>query len=238
MVENAVATPDVSTSVLTVIERAVMSPDVDVSKMEKLLDMQMMIMDREARNAFIRDFGLMQSEFPAIERRGKSHNGMFATFDDINSATTPARSKYGFALSFVPTTANGLITISATLSHHQGHTETASISLPAETSGSKNDVQAVGSTISYGMRFTIKSLLSVSTLDPDMDGYDIFTPLSDEEADQLAIFCKKHDLDAPRYFTYFTKYYKRPVASWGDLPAGSLDRAMKMMEDHVKNANN
>ena len=41
--------------------------------------------------------------------------------------------------------------------------------LPLDTSGSKNGVQAVGSTVSYGKRYAICALLNISTGD-DTDG--------------------------------------------------------------------
>jgi hypothetical protein len=40
------------------------------------------------------------------------------------------------------------------LSHELGHSEETTMTLPLDTSGSKNNVQAVGSSTSYGKRYT------------------------------------------------------------------------------------
>ncbi|MNE66080.1 ERF superfamily protein [compost metagenome] len=56
------------------------------------------------------------------------------------------------------------------LSHRDGHRETTSILLPADATGSKNAVQAVASSVSYGKRYTAGALLNFTTTGEDDDG--------------------------------------------------------------------
>jgi hypothetical protein len=78
--------------------------------------------------------------------------------------------EHGFALSFkVRRTDNEIIT-TGVLSHREGHREETELSLPSDTSGSKNAVQAVGSSTSYGKRYTAFALLNITSTGEDDDG--------------------------------------------------------------------
>jgi hypothetical protein len=78
--------------------------------------------------------------------------------------------KHGFALTFRTDFTNG-ITVTGVLSHSAGHREETSITLPADASGSKNAVQAVASTVSYGKRYTAGALLNLTSHGEDDDAY-------------------------------------------------------------------
>lgn len=221
----------VQSPVLAIIEKAVMNPDIDVGKMQQLLDMQIAVLDREARQAYIRDFAKMQSEFPIIRKRGRTQQSTYATFDDINDGTAPARGKYGFALSFVPETTEGIMKITATMSHQEGHTETSAMSLPFDTSGAKNAVQAIGSALKYGMRYGIVALLSISTHDEgDDDGESLHEMVTDDEATSLQAAVENYGLNELRILAYYTKVFSRNLTSFNDFPAGCFNRVMKEIE--------
>ena len=216
---------------VAIIEKAVMNPDIDVGKMQQLLDMQLIVMDREARQAYIRDFAMMQSEFPIIRKRGKTQQSTYATFDDINDGTAPARGKYGFALSFVPETTEGIMRITATMSHYQGHTETSAMSLPFDTSGAKNAVQAIGSALKYGMRYGIVAPLSLSTHDEgDDDAESLHKMVTAAEAASLQARVEKYGLNELKILAYYSKVFSRNLANFDDFPAGCFDRVMKEVD--------
>jgi hypothetical protein len=76
----------------------------------------------------------------------------------------------GFSLSFkVRRTDNEIIT-TGVLAHREGHREETELALPTDTSGSKNAVQAVGSSTSYGKRYTAFALLNITSTGEDDDG--------------------------------------------------------------------
>lgn len=158
-----------TSAVLNMIERVAMDPNSDLAKLEKMLDMQERVLNRNAQQAFSADMALMQSELPRVVKSRQGHNSKYAPLEDINDAIRPALQKYGFAVTFGVEQLDAGIKIVTHLSHRQGHREETSIVLPAETSGSKNSVQAVGSSISYGKRYGICAILNISTGD-DTDG--------------------------------------------------------------------
>jgi len=66
-------------------------------------------------------------------------------------------------------TVSGFLTIICVITHSEGHSEQTPITLPHDTSGSKNAIQALGSTSSYGERYTLFAMLGLASA-PDDDG--------------------------------------------------------------------
>lgn len=90
------------------------------------------------------------------------HTSLAAAVD----AVTPVLTEHGFSASWVPgTTDRGGVTVECRLTHCAGHTETASLVAPVDTSGSKSPAQGVASTITLLSRYTLLSLLGIATAD-------------------------------------------------------------------------
>jgi len=164
-----------SSSVLAVISRAATDASVDVDKMERLLAMQERVMAKDAEMAFYSDMAELQNEMPAIRKEGQIKVGQdvrsrYAKFEHILEATQPLLQKYGFSVSFKSNFIDGQLEISGTLSHRAGHHESTTMRLPFDDSGSKNKVQAIGSSVSYGKRYVYCMLLNVNIADQDDDG--------------------------------------------------------------------
>lgn len=159
-------------AVLQVIERAASNKDVDIAKLEKLLDMQERIMAKNAEMAFNRDMALMQAELPTITERGEIKvNGdvrsKYAKFEDINEAVKPVLQRHGFAVNFKTETGGAAVKVTGILTHREGHRESTDMTLPVDVSGSKNPVQAIGSSVSYGKRYVMEALLNLTSRGQD-----------------------------------------------------------------------
>jgi hypothetical protein len=152
-----------STAIIQVIERAALNPDVDIDKMERLLQMQERVMDRQAMMAYSAAMAAMQTELPSIEERGQTNNGCYATLEDIVDTVRPILQTHGFAVSFRIQTQERGIQVTGVLMHKDGHREETSMLLPADMSGNKNAVQAFGSSTSYGKRYVLCALLNITT---------------------------------------------------------------------------
>ncbi len=159
-----------STAIIQVIERAALNPDVDIDKMERLLQMQERVMDRQAMMAYSTAMAAMQTELPSIEEHGQGNNGKYATLEDIVDTVRPILQKHGFAVSFRIQTQERGIQVTGVLTHKDGHREETSMLLPADMSGNKNAVQAFGSSTSYGKRYVLSALLNITTRGQDDNG--------------------------------------------------------------------
>lgn len=170
--ESAVVIQAESATILQVIQRAAADPQCDIEKMERLMQMHERFQSRQAEQQYAEALAAMQQELPPIAERGDAAKRYtYALWEDINEALKPILAKHGFALSFrIPRNDKG-VEVEGVLSHRAGHSERTSILLPADTSGNKNAVQAVASSVSYGKRYTAGALLNFTTHGEDDDAF-------------------------------------------------------------------
>lgn len=167
---------------LSLIGKLASDPAVDADKFERLLAAQERMLDREAKLQFSMAMVAMQPRLPTIDRKGAiivrakdskgERNGKvtqstpYAKWEDINETITPILAEHGFAISFRPgSDADGRVTVTGVLRHAGGHQEEATMALMLDTTGSKNNVQAAGSSVSYGKRMIAVALLNLTTRD-------------------------------------------------------------------------
>lgn len=154
---------------VSMIERVAMDPNADLAKLERMLELKERHEAQNAKAMFAEAFAKASAEFPTIPLNGRGHNNKpYATLKDITRLTRPVLAKYGLALTFSIEVTDQVL-VSAELMHEAGHSKTTSIALPKETSGSKNAVQAVGSSQTYGQRYTAQAILGLSLGDDTED---------------------------------------------------------------------
>lgn len=210
-------------AVLSMIERAATDPKIGLEKMERMLDMQERILNRNAKQAFTADLASMQVELPRVMESGEGHNkAKYAKLEDINDAVRPVLNKYGFAITFRVNQQQGAISIKTVLSHREGHSEETEIVLPADASGSKNAVQAVGSSVSYGKRYGICAMLNISTGD-DNDGANNGNLLSASQIQNLEDLTLEVGADRAKFLAYIG------VSDFSQLPANKYGNAVKAL---------
>lgn len=217
-------------SMMEMVLRAARDPGVDVSKMERLMQMAREMRAEDAKTAYYADLAEMQDELPSIKERGEIKIGnnpgqKYALWEDINTAIKPVMKKHGFAISFRTGIAEGKITVTGVLSHRAGHSEETTIHLPSDTSGSKNAVQAVGSSTSYGKRYTASALLNLTSGGEDDDGRAAGSGgfVSEEQAERLLELLTKDKADVQR----FCQYMKVPNLT--EIPAKEYKRAIEVI---------
>ena len=160
-----------ATAMMQIISRAAADPACDLDKMERLLSMKERIDKEENSRQFNADMDSMQIEMPSVAERGTGHNIKYATFEDINDVAKPIMSKYGFAVSFKVVETDRGVRVTGLLLHRSGHREETEMTFPSDTSGSKNAVQALGSSISYAKRYIMSAMLNITTRGEDDNGF-------------------------------------------------------------------
>lgn len=229
--ENAVQIGD---GILNVIARAAADPNVDIDKLERLLQMQERVLARDARAAYFAALAEMQPNLPVIgERgaistdRGKTVQSTYALWEDVNEAIRPILAEHGFALSFKVRRTEGEIITTGILSHRGGHSEETELSLPTDASGSKNAVQAVGSSTSYGKRYTAFALLNLTSTGEDDDGQKGGRPEPvDKDRHQLLNdLCEAVGADKVKLCQHLK------VESLRDVPASKFDYALGRLKE-------
>lgn len=215
-----------------VIERAATNPNIDIEKMERLIQMQERVMDRNARAAYASALADMQAELPVIKERGtiRGRDGKaqstYALWEDVNEQIKPVLTKYGFALSFRTSQTGDKIFVTGILSHREGHAEETIMPFPIDTSGNKNAIQAVGSSISYGKRYTAGALLNLTSRGEDDDGIAAATAplISEEQAMAIVDLIEASGANRAKFLEYLK------VDAIESLPASRYDDAMAKLK--------
>lgn len=168
------------TRTVEMFERLARDPSVDVEKLERLIAMQERIMRHNAKAAYESAFARMQPSLPEIAERGQILNkdrttvrSTYAKLEDIHVAIKPILALHGFAVRHRtewPADKPGIIRIVGILSHEQGHSEESVFEAPMDKSEYRTDIQSMGSTVSYGRRYTTLDLLNLATRGVDNDG--------------------------------------------------------------------
>lgn len=165
---------------LLMFERLASNKDIDVEKLQRLIDMQERILAHDAESAFNAAFAEMQADIPEIDERGRILNregtvqSHYAKNEDIQKVLRPILKQHGFSLAFETQWPDKTtVKVLGILTHRDGHKRTSEFLAGADTSGSKNAIQALGSSISYGHRYTTCDLLNITSREPsqrDDDG--------------------------------------------------------------------
>lgn len=178
IIEQNTNVPTVSeaATVMEMIVRAA-GDNTDVAKLEKLMDLQERILDRNAKQAFSSDFVRMKPHLPKILRTkdNTQTSSKYAPLEEINTQIDPVLNQYGFATATkIVNQTDRSVTVKAELWHTQGHVEDTELTVPLDDMGIKGTVNktlphAVASSVTYAKRLAICALLNISTGN-DADG--------------------------------------------------------------------
>lgn len=151
----------------------------DLEKLEKLLELQERWEANEAKKAYNHAMAAFKAHPPDIEKdkkvEFKTSVGMMrynhASLANVTEKINASLSRYGLSASWITAQSpNGVISVTCKITHDLGHSETTTLSAGPDGSGSKNSIQAIGSTISYLERYTLLALTGLATHEMDDDG--------------------------------------------------------------------
>ncbi len=193
-------------SMLQVIERVAFSPDADVDKLSKMLEMQERYEAKEARKDFFKSLSMFQMNMPSVIKAKQGHNYQYAPLCDITAIANPVLNQYGLAYRFEQEQTSDTLTVTCIVSNMEGHEERTSMSAPLDKSGSKNVVQAAGSTFQYLMRYTFIGALGITTADQDSDGRVLAQTgnfITDEQVAEIEALLVESDANRDKFLAHF-----------------------------------
>jgi hypothetical protein len=204
-----VATQSVMTP-MEMLDRA-LSSGAGPETLEKLMALQERWEASQARKAFDEAIAAAKAQIPPITRSAKGHNDKkYADFAAIASVVDPILSQHGLSYRF-RSKQDERINVTCILSHRGGHSEETTLSGPADTTGNKNAVQAIGSTLTYLQRYSLVQALGLAAAhDDDGNGEE---KISEKQVTNLidALEAKSASRDK------FLKWAK--VSRFEDIPA-------------------
>lgn len=142
----------------------------DLDKLEKLMDLQERYNSDQARKEFAEALAGFQAELGPIIKDKKGHNCKYADLDSIAQAIRPILDKFGLSYSFNQQQDQTGVMVTCTITHKSGHKEQNTLGAPFDTSGGKNNIQAIASSVTYLRRYTLTGALGITTGEDDTDG--------------------------------------------------------------------
>lgn len=221
-----------SRSFLDIIEKALFNPNLDFEKLNRLLDIQERIITKQSESEFNVALAEMQPNLPVIEKTAKAHGNIkYAPYDEIMREISPVLGQYGFAISFEVESTPSIITVIGTLAHRGGHSKKVSLPLSLDKSGNKQDIHAIGSTLSYGKRYVVGLLINLAFGDEDDDAskaQQTFKRITDDQIQTIEDWIESTKTDKAK----FLLAYK--INSVSDIPAEWFDKIIETFKNKAK----
>jgi hypothetical protein len=218
-------------ALMEVISRAASDPQIDVEKMDRLLQMQERIVGRQAEADFNAAMTAAQSEMGPIS--ADAHNpqtrSKYASYAKLDGVLRPIYTKHGFALSFDEGEAPvDSVLVLCHVSHSAGHSRTYKKLMPADGKGAKGgDVMtkthAAGAAMSYGMRYLLKGIFNVAVGEDDRDGNDEMPRISESQAADLKALLEETGADQAAFMRW------AKITSLSQILARNYDTVVKQV---------
>lgn len=212
---------------------AAMTKGMDLDKLEKFMELQERWEKNEAKKAYTQAMADFKKNPPKI---GKDRHVKFqtskgiteydhASLANVTDKINAALGVHNLSAAWATVQGDKGITVTCTITHSMGHSESTSLTAGADISGSKNDIQAIGSTISYLERYTILALTGLATADMDTDGKaEEIVYIDDKQLSRIKDYIDNYAVDEPKFLTYLK------VESLDKIPVKQFNMAIAALE--------
>ena len=204
-------------SFFSVIERLASNPDVDVEKIQRIMNMQEQLLNRTAKQAFNAAMVRAQQKMPVVgkDKKNEQTHSMYAGYETIIKACQPVYTKEGFSVTFyqghgteeVPI-GKDEIRVMADIMHEDGHTKTVHVDIPVETTGPKGGVlmtktHATGSGFAYGKSYLLRMIFNIPTGgDDDGNAAGGKQFITEEQISTILDFINAKNVDQAKFLKY------------------------------------
>lgn len=203
---------------LNMIERLAIDPNVDPAKISAVLDIQERMICKRAEQEFNEAFQRLRGKLPIIKKgdiveypiNKNDPNGpkkeafKFVKWEKVQAIIDDIIASEGFDLTFDSEVHPNGSAVIAILHHVGGHIRrTSTPPIPIDSGGGKNNVQGVGSSMSYGQRYATKFALNLRFEDDDdgaRGGTVFVTPEQAKIIDDMLVEAKASVIDFLKYF--------------------------------------
>lgn len=143
-----------------------------VEQLDKLLDMQFKWDNEQARKAYLAAFAAFK-ESPLLvtkDKKNLQYNSTYTSIGNMVNTVSEAMAPHGLSADWeVDQSDPKNITVTCILSHERGHSKRVSMSGPPDTSGAKNDLQKIKSTVTYLKIATFEAVTGTASQEGNLD---------------------------------------------------------------------
>ena len=196
----------------------------DPDAIMKMMDAQERWEAGNARKEYVAAMARFREMAPTIDQTRSGHNIKYAGLAETLEQIRGILSECGLSHSWKTEQDGDRITVTCCVTHIGGHQECTTMSAAPDTSGSKNSIQAIGSTITYLERYTLFAILGLASKEQDTDAALPAETITAAEAAHLETVAQEVGANIPA----FLKWFK--AASFQAIPANRYDAALAALE--------
>jgi len=200
----------------------------DMAMLEKLMSLQERWEANEARKAYVSAINAFKANPPSLEKNKHVKFGTteydHATLDQVCDVIGKALSQHGLSHRWeVEQGEHERITVACVLTHERGHSERVSMSATPDKSGSKNNIQAIGSAATYLQRYTLLAATGLAAKEQDDDGKGSGA-ITSEQKDEIVSMLRETGADVKKFLDYIG------AATVDEIPASKFQNAKAALE--------
>jgi hypothetical protein len=206
---------------------------VDADQLKAFVDLKREWEAGEARKAFFEAVARFKADPPKVlkDMENKQYGSRYASKGNLVNTVNAELSKHGLTANWSFEQRDTTIAVTCKLSHAFGHSESVTLAGPPDTSGSKNPLQQIKSTVTYLEIATFEAVTGVAASnDGDDDGGKSAERITDEQAANLTALLDETKANKKK-FLEFVK-----VETLADIRAVDYPKAVKALEQKRKTA--
>jgi hypothetical protein len=183
-----------------------------VEMIDKLMALQERWEANQGRKAFDQAIAAAKAEIPPIfknrtvdftSQKGRTHY-KHEDLAEIARTVDPILGQHGLSYRYRTKQDGNRVTVTCVVSHRDGYSEETSLSAGNDNSGNKNDIQSIGSTITFLQRYTLKAALGLAaTVDDDGRRAGEEEAISSEQVKEIRELIDTHGGDVRKLCAYF-----------------------------------
>lgn len=207
---------------------AALERGVDDGMLAQLIGFHERSLALEAHKAFEIALAAAKAGLPVIAKNRQAMLGRQAyrheDLAEIARTVAPILARHGLSYRFRSSAEGGLVTVTCVIAHRDGHSEQTQLSAGADQSGEKNALQAIGSTLTYLQRMTLKAALGLAAADDD-DGKAAGAgeTITRQQARELIGLADKAGANRAAFLQTFG------IRAFAELPASRFRQALTML---------
>lgn len=233
----AVVKDDVSTSLVAM----AMQKGYEPALIEKMMELERQNHQEQARRAYFEAMAAWKANAPEIKKdravgfdtkKGTKTSYRHASLFNVATSINKSMSPFGLHVSWKTVQDEKGITVTCSITHSMGHSESTSLTAGPDQSGNKNSIQAVGSTVTYLERYTVLALTGLATQDQDDDAKESEQEefITEDQAREITSELKKlyKEENIPGFLEFFG------ATTVDTIPTKEYDAVMKAIAEAKK----
>jgi hypothetical protein len=158
------------TNLMQALAIAAADPRMEIAKVEKLWAMHKEMKAAAAKEAFVAAVAAFKANPPTVykDKTNSQYGSRYTSIGNLVNTVNAALSPHGLTARW-NIAQEQHITVTCFLTHALGHSESCSLTAPADTSGQKNPLQQIKSTVTYLKLATFEAVTGVASADGNAD---------------------------------------------------------------------